>query len=40
MATMPCRVKQFNQPGYNEASATHVLNDVASIFARGDSKGR
>ena len=25
--------------GYNEASATDVLNYVASIFARGDSKG-
>ena len=24
--------------GYNEASATDVLNYVASIFARGDSK--
>ncbi len=30
-------IKQF---GYNEASATDVLNYVASIFARGDSKGR
>jgi serine protein kinase len=29
-------IKQF---GYNEASATDVLNYVASIFARGDSKG-
>lgn len=28
-------IKQF---GYNEASATDVLNYVASIFARGDSK--
>ena len=24
--------------GYNETSATDVLNYVASIFARGDSK--
>lgn len=30
-------IKQF---GYNETSATDVLNYVASIFARGDSKGR
>ncbi len=30
-------IKQF---GYNEASATDVLNYVASIFARGDSKNR
>lgn len=30
-------IKQF---GYNEVSATDVLNYVASIFARGDSKGR
>jgi serine protein kinase len=30
-------IKQF---GYNEASATDVLNYVASIFARGDSKAR
>ncbi|MCC6428895.1 MAG: serine protein kinase [Phycisphaerales bacterium] len=30
-------IKQF---GYNDASATDVLNYVASIFARGDSKGR
>ena len=29
-------IKNF---GYNEASATDVLNYVASIFARGDSKG-
>ena len=29
-------VKNF---GYNDASATDVLNYVASIFARGDSKG-
>ncbi len=29
-------IKQF---GYNETSATDVLNYVASIFARGDSKG-
>ena len=28
-------IKQF---GYNETSATDVLNYVASIFARGDSK--
>ena len=28
-------IKQF---GYNESSATDVLNYVASIFARGDSK--
>jgi serine protein kinase len=26
--------------GYNEVSATDVLNYVASIFARGDSKAR
>ncbi len=25
--------------GYNEVSATDVLNYVASIFARGDTKG-
>jgi len=25
--------------GYNEVSATDVLNYVASIFARGDAKG-
>ncbi len=30
-------IKQF---GYNETSATDVLNYVASIFARGDSKSR
>jgi serine protein kinase len=30
-------IKQF---GYNETSATDVLNYVASIFARGDSKTR
>ena len=30
-------IKQF---GYNHTSATDVLNYVASIFARGDSKGR
>ena len=30
-------IKQF---GYNDTSATDVLNYVASIFARGDSKGR
>ncbi len=30
-------IKQF---GYNETSATDVLNYVGSIFARGDSKGR
>ncbi len=30
-------IKQF---GYNETSATDVLNYVASIFARGDSKNR
>jgi len=30
-------IKNF---GYNETSATDVLNYVASIFARGDSKGR
>lgn len=30
-------IKQF---GYNDASATDVLNYVASIFARGDSKQR
>ncbi len=30
-------IKQF---GYTEVSATDVLNYVASIFARGDSKGR
>src|SRR5882724_844905 len=30
-------IKQF---GYNEQSATDVLNYVASIFARGDSKSR
>ncbi|MCC6284155.1 MAG: serine protein kinase [Phycisphaerales bacterium] len=30
-------IRQF---GYNEASATDVLNYVASIFARGDSKNR
>jgi len=30
-------IKQF---GYNETSATDVLNYVASIFARGDSKGK
>ncbi len=30
-------IKQF---GYNDASATDVLNYVASIFARGDSKSR
>ena len=30
-------IKQF---GYNDVSATDVLNYVASIFARGDSKGR
>jgi serine protein kinase len=30
-------IKQF---GYNETSATDVLNYVASIFARGDGKGR
>jgi serine protein kinase len=30
-------IKQF---GYNEVSATDVLNYVASIFARGDHKGR
>jgi serine protein kinase len=30
-------IKQF---GYNETSATDVLNYVASIFARGDTKGR
>ncbi|HYF14626.1 MAG TPA: hypothetical protein VD971_06075 [Phycisphaerales bacterium] len=30
-------IKNF---GYNEASATDVLNYVASIFARGDSKNR
>jgi serine protein kinase len=30
-------IRQF---GYNEASATDVLNYVASIFARGDSKSR
>jgi serine protein kinase len=30
-------IKQF---GYNETSATDVLNYVASIFARGDSKAR
>ncbi|MAY74177.1 MAG: serine protein kinase [Phycisphaerae bacterium] len=29
-------IKQF---GYNDVSATDVLNYVASIFARGDSKG-
>ncbi|MEM9166708.1 MAG: hypothetical protein AAGB48_06755, partial [Planctomycetota bacterium] len=29
-------IKQF---GYNERSATDVLNYVASIFARGDSPG-
>ena len=29
-------IKQF---GYNETSATDVLNYVASIFARGDTKG-
>lgn len=29
-------IKQF---GYNEQSATDVLNYVASIFARGDAKG-
>ena len=28
-------IKNF---GYNEVSATDVLNYVASIFARGDSK--
>lgn len=26
--------------GYNDTSATDVLNDVATIFARGDSKSR
>ena len=30
-------IKQF---GYNEASATDVLNYVASIFARGDKKSK
>jgi serine protein kinase len=30
-------IKQF---GYNETSATDVLNYVASIFARGDGKGK
>lgn len=30
-------IKQF---GYNEASATDVLNYVASIFARGDTKNK
>ncbi|MGE3107816.1 MAG: PrkA family serine protein kinase [Phycisphaerales bacterium] len=30
-------IKQF---GYNETSATDVLNYVASIFARGDAKGK
>ncbi|QYU66014.1 hypothetical protein J4558_13460 [Leptolyngbya sp. 15MV] len=30
-------IKQF---GYNESSATDVLNYVASIFARGDKKGK
>jgi serine protein kinase len=30
-------IKQF---GYNETSAADVLNYVASIFARGDSKGK
>jgi serine protein kinase len=28
-------IKNF---GYNEVSATDFLNDVASIFARGDAK--
>jgi serine protein kinase len=30
-------IKQF---GYNETSATDVLNYVASIFARGDTKSK
>jgi serine protein kinase len=35
-------VKQrlINNFGYNEVSATDVLNYVASIFARGDSKSK
>ena len=31
-------VKEIKNFGYNEVSATDVLNYVASIFARGDAK--
>jgi serine protein kinase len=33
------KTRLIEQYGYNEDSATDVLNYVASIFARGDSKG-
>ncbi len=49
-ATVPARTRGLGQPiiksrlvrcfGYNEVSATDVLNYVASIFARGDAKKR
>ena len=34
------KTRLIEQYGYNEDSATDVLNYVASIFARGDSKGQ
>ena len=48
LATVSARTRGLGQPsiksrlmryfGYNEVSATDVLNYVASIFARGDAK--
>ena len=33
------KARMIRYYGYNEVSATDVLNYVASIYARGDAKG-